>query len=82
MKSQRTSKRDAGVTKGERAELVRELKALLAKSAGRDGWVGIHTQGLQESAELRRRLRTDLRGLVREGHIQVRSSFPLNTVFI
>jgi diguanylate cyclase (GGDEF)-like protein len=51
------------------------------KNAGRDGWVGIHTPGPLDSPELTARLRTDLGGLVREGHVHVRSSFPEGKVF-
>ena len=52
-----------------------------AKHAGRDGWVGVHTPGPLDNPELAPRLRVDLEGLVREGHIQVRSSFPGGSVF-
>ncbi len=52
-----------------------------AKHMGRDGWVGIHTPGPFDAAELGPRLRVDLEGLVREGHIQVRSSFPEGLTF-
>jgi len=52
-----------------------------AKYAGRNGWVGIHTPGPLDPAELTPRLRVDLEGLVREGHIQVRSSFPEGKAF-
>jgi len=52
-----------------------------AKLSGRDGWVGIHTPGPLDNPELAPRLRIDLEGLVREGHIRIRSSFPEGSVF-
>jgi len=52
-----------------------------AKHAGRDGWVGVHTPGPIDTVELAPRFRVDLEGLVREGHIQARSSFPAGKVF-
>jgi diguanylate cyclase (GGDEF)-like protein len=51
------------------------------KRAGRDGWVGVHTLGPLDSVELAPRLRVDLEGLVREGHVHVRSSFPEGKAF-
>jgi diguanylate cyclase (GGDEF)-like protein len=51
------------------------------KIAGRDGWVGIHTPEALASPELISRMRTDLKGLVREGHVKVRTSFPEGKVF-
>jgi len=52
-----------------------------AKHAGRDGWVGVHTPGPLDTAELGPRLRVDLEGLVRDGHIQMRNSFPEGAAF-
>jgi diguanylate cyclase (GGDEF)-like protein len=52
-----------------------------AKHAGRDGWVGVHTPGPVDTLDLVPRLRVDLEGLVREGHIRARSSFPEDKVF-
>jgi len=52
-----------------------------AKHAGRDGWVGVHTPGPVDAGELGPRFRVDLEGLVREGHIQARSSFPEGKAF-
>ena len=51
------------------------------KIAGRDGWVGIHTPEALASPELITRMRTDLKGLVREGFIKVLTSFPEGKVF-
>jgi len=52
-----------------------------AKHAGRDGWVGVHTPGPVDAVALAPRFRVDLEGLVREGHIAVRSSFPEGMAF-
>jgi diguanylate cyclase (GGDEF)-like protein len=52
-----------------------------AKHAGRDGWVGVHTPGPVDAAALAPRFRVDLEGLVREGIIQARSSFPEGQAF-
>jgi len=52
-----------------------------AKHAGRDGWVGVHTPGPLDTAELGPRLRVDLESIVRDGHIQMRSSFPEGAAF-
>jgi len=61
--------------------LVADQCLYAAKHAGRDGWVGVHTPGPLDAAELGPRLRGDLKSLVREGHIQMRSSFPEGQAF-
>ncbi len=61
--------------------LVADQCLYAAKHAGRDGWVGVHTPGPVDTAELAPRLRVDLEGLVREGHIHARSSFPEGRAF-
>lgn len=61
--------------------LVADQCLYAAKHAGRDGWVGVHTPGPLDTAELGPRLRGDLTNLVREGHIQMRSSFPEGEAF-
>lgn len=61
--------------------LVADQCLYAAKHAGRDGWVGVHTPGPLDTAELGPRLRTNLESLVREGHIQMRSSFPEGEAF-
>jgi hypothetical protein len=52
-----------------------------AKRAGRNGWVGILASGPLNSPEYAPRLRTDLKGLIRESQVQVQTSFPPDKVF-
>jgi len=53
-----------------------------AKNAGRDGWVGIMTSDPLDPAGLAPRLRADLKGLVRDRHVHVQTSFPPGKVFV
>jgi len=52
-----------------------------AKRAGRNGWVGVLASGPLNSPEYAPRLRTDLKGLIRESQVQVQTSFPAGKVF-
>ncbi|MBN1939835.1 MAG: diguanylate cyclase, partial [Candidatus Aminicenantes bacterium] len=52
-----------------------------AKAAGRDGWVGVLASGPLHTPEYSPRLRSDLKGLIRESQVQVETSFPRETVF-
>lgn len=46
-----------------------------AKRAGRDGWMGVHTPGPLDPAEIGPRFRVDIEGLAAEGKVVLRSSF-------
>ncbi len=46
-----------------------------AKRAGRDGWMGVHTPGPLDPAEIGSRFRVDIEGLAAEGRVVLRSSF-------
>lgn len=46
-----------------------------AKRAGRDGWMGVHTPGPLDPAEIGPRFRIDIEGLAAEGKVVLRSSF-------
>jgi diguanylate cyclase (GGDEF)-like protein len=52
-----------------------------AKSAGRSGWVGVLASGPLHTPEYAPRLRSDLRGLIRESQVTVETSFPSGRVF-
>jgi len=53
-----------------------------AKAAGRDGWVGVQASGPLHTPEYSPRLRSDLRGLIRESQVLVESSFPAGNIFV
>ncbi len=52
-----------------------------AKNAGRNGWVGVLATGPLNTPEYAPRLRSDLKGLIRESQVLVESSFPPDRVF-